>query len=98
MRVFYTEEPNIIARRYHVTVENITIPESLKGTIAFDAETTTELKTKIIAHYGFNLPATIELQLWSAPHGSSGTRLDLESVIPESYNNVWIRAAEVHPN
>lgn len=94
MRVFYTEEPNVITRRYFVTVENVVLPEHLKGTKAFEAETTVELKTKIATYYGFSLPTTMELQLWAGPHGSSNNhRVDLEAIIPESHDNIWVKVA-----
>lgn len=96
MRVFYTEEPNIITRRYFVTIENINIADHLKGVKAFDAETVADLKSKIIAHYGFTLSDTIELQLWSGPYGSSTIRLDSGTTIPEAYDSIWVRAAFVN--
>lgn len=96
MRVFYTEEPNIIARRYFITIENITIPEHLKGVKAFDAETVADLKSKIIAYYGFVHSDTIEIQFWSGPHGTTTIRLDLEEAIPEVYDSIWVRAAFVN--
>jgi hypothetical protein len=98
MRVFYTEEPNIVTRRYFINIENIVIPDHLKGTKAFDAETTAELKSKIIAYYGFTPNDTIEIQMWSGPHGSSGIRLDLDTTIPEAYDTIWIRAAFTSTN
>ena len=93
MRVFYTEEPNIVTRRYFITIENMITPEHLKGTKAFDAETAAELKSKICTYYGFVLPDTIELQLWSGPHGASAIRLDSSVTIPEEYDSIWVRAA-----
>jgi hypothetical protein len=99
MRVFYTEEPNIITRRYFITVENVALPERLKSTKAFEAETTAELKTKIAAYYGFSLPSTMELQLWAGPHGSSNNlRVDLDTIIPESHDSIWVKVANTTNN
>ena len=92
MRVFYIEEKEDKSVRYYVTIENIEIPDSLKGTKAFEANSVRDLKNKIIAFYGFKLPETIELQLWSGPLGTKCIQICENDKFP-SHNNLWIRAA-----
>lgn len=93
MRVFYTEENEDKSKQYFIIIENIEIPDNLKGTKAFDANTIIELKSKIIKYYDFKLPPTIELQLWSGPLGTSSIRLANDRHILSLYNTIWVRAA-----
>jgi hypothetical protein len=97
MRVFYTEEADDKPVQYFVTIENITIPDNLKGTKAFEADSIAELKNKIIAYYGFTLPDTIELQLWSGPTGASGIQINDNKVLL-AHNTIWVRAAATSTN
>ena len=92
MRVFYTEETEELEhnlKQYFITIENIDIPNHLKGTKAFDAKSVIELKSKIIDHYKFILPKSIELQLWSGPTGTICKIID--DNMPEICH-VWVRA------
>lgn len=98
MRVFYMDEDEDEfennSRQYLITIENIDIPEHLKGTKVFDAKTIIELKTMIIKYYGFNLPDTIKLQLWSGPTGTNCICLDNYSDISK-INNIWVKAINI---
>lgn len=90
MRVFYVDEDDIQAkRRYYVKVDNIDVPESLKGYKAIEADTTEELKKEIMKYYKFK--EGISVQLWTSA-GHSGKRLDEMKVIPREYEFVWVRA------
>ncbi len=92
MRVFYTDESeDDKIKQYFINIENINIPDNLKGTKAFDSKTIVELKDKIIKYYGFNLPNTIELQLWSGPTGTTSTRVDTNENTSE-VSNIWVKA------
>lgn len=77
--------------KFYVNVENILIPNSLKGTVILEASSITDLKNKIIEHYGFEHFANI--QLWSHRLGAlNRIRLDTLSEIPYECENVWVRA------
>lgn len=94
MRVFYTEENEDKSKQYFIIIENIEIPDNLKGTKSFDANTIIELKSKVVAYYNFKLPATVELQLWSGPIGTTSIRLDRDiNNLSSAYNTLWVRAA-----
>lgn len=90
MRVFYIDEDDKQSKpRYYVKVDNIDVPDPLKGFKAFDAETTKELKEEIMKYYKFN--KDIRIQLWTSS-GYSGKRLDELPSIPKEYEFLWLRA------
>jgi hypothetical protein len=97
MRVFYTEETDDTPMQYYVNIENINIPDRLKGAKAFEVNSVIDLKNKIIAHYGFKLPDTIELQLWSGPLGTSCIQIGDKDKLPD-HKNLWVRAAAASAN
>jgi hypothetical protein len=91
MRVFYVDEDYPVIQ-YLVRIDNITVPQSLQGTITIDATNTEELIKKIMDYYGFKTELRDNIQLWSAPLGvSNRTRLDTLSVIPKKYIDIWVR-------
>ena len=89
MRVFYIDEDEIkqSKRRYYVKVDNISVPEELKGFKAIEAGSTSELKAEIMKYYSFK--DSMGIQLWSNS-GYSGKRLDEMESIPLEYEFVWI--------
>ncbi len=90
MRVFYIDEDEMkqSKRNYYVKVDNIDVPDELKGFKAMEASTTKELKMEIMKYYNFR--DVINIQLWSNA-GLSGKRLDEMESIPLEYEFVWIR-------
>ncbi len=90
MRVFYIDEEEIkqSKRRYYVKVDNIDVPEELKGFKAIEASTVKDLKEEIMKYYNFK--DIFNIQLWSNA-GFSGKRLDEMETIPLEYEFVWIR-------
>ena len=92
MRAFYIDDYEVLEREYFVIIENINIPNSMKGTKIISANNPTDLKDKIIKIYGFNELFKKDIQLWSKPVGSTErTRLDILDTIPTNYDTVYIR-------
>lgn len=81
MRVFYIdeEEPK---NNYYVKVENVNLPESLKGYKAFEVTTTEELLLQIKQLYGFKMNDNMVIELWSGQRHIS-ERLDTRDTIPK---------------
>jgi hypothetical protein len=91
MRVFYIDEDELkqSKRCFYVKVDNINVPEELKGYKALEASTTEELKAEIINYYKFKKPITI--QLWTN-RNCSGKRIDQLDTIPLEYEFVYVYA------
>lgn len=84
MRVFYEDYES--TTRYYVKIENVNLPQELRGYKAFDAVNTSDLITQIIDHYGFYNRGTFSIQLWS-----DGVRLDTLEKIPKENEFLWAR-------
>ena len=80
MRVFYIDEEES-KNNYYVKVENVNLPENLKGYKAFEVVTTEELLLKIKQLYGFKMSENMEIELWSGQR-HIGERLDKWPMIP----------------
>lgn len=94
MRAFYIGDDNIevLEREYFVIIENINIPNSIKGTKIISASNSVDLKNKIIKTYKFNEDFKNEIQLWSKPIGSlERIRLDTVDEIPVNHDTVYVR-------
>ncbi len=92
MRVFYEEEETdskTVKRRYYVKVDNVNIPDNLKGYKALEASTTEELKEQIMEYYGFNKNENLSIELWSNQN-RQGKRLDQLKEIEEN-EFIWVR-------
>jgi hypothetical protein len=90
MRVFYIDEEELkqSKRRYYVKVDNVDVPEELKGYKAIEAASVEELKSEIMKYYMFK--EHFNIQLWTAA-GYSGKRLDQMDKIPLEYEFLWVR-------
>jgi hypothetical protein len=90
MRVFYIDEEELkqSRRRYYVKIDNVDVPENLKGYKAFEASTVEELKGEILRYYKFKKNTSI--QLWTAA-GFTGKRLDEMEIIPLEHEFMWVR-------
>jgi L-lysine 2,3-aminomutase len=88
MRVFYEEEEP--KRRYYVKIDNINVPEELKGYKAIEATTVEELINQVKEYYKFKLNPDFVVQLWSN-NNHTGIRLDTLKSIPEGIEFIWVR-------
>ena len=79
MRVFYIDEES--KRNYYVKVENVNLPESMKGYISIAAIDVEDLIEKVKQNYGIK-SKNIGIELWSGQRHIS-MRLDVMSEIPK---------------
>jgi hypothetical protein len=93
MRVFYVDEDvHQPPRQYYVKIDNITVPDELKGFKIIKASTAAELKDRIYEVYNFNENAKKYIQLWSGPIGiTNRVRLDTLITIPPTYEEIYVR-------
>ncbi len=92
MRVFYEEFDEISKplRRYYIKVDNVSVPDELRGYKAIEASSIEELKKNIYNYYKFNNITLNNIELWSN-QGYSGTRLDTMKEIPKEIDCLWVR-------
>ena len=90
MRVFYTDMVNMVNRAYYVKMDNMNIPDSLKGYKMLEASTSQELLKKVIEYYMLGDLSNIRVQLWSNQM-YGGVRLDTMDEIPKKYEFMWVR-------
>ena len=92
MRVFYEEEEEISKknRRYYVKIDNVNVPDELKGYKAIESISVDELKNKIIEYYKFYKFNKDNIELWTNQN-RSGIRLDVMKDIPEDIECMWVR-------
>lgn len=90
MRVFYVDEEDISKRRYYVKIDNVSVPDNLKGYKAIEAESINELKEMIIREYGFDKHNNFAIELWSGQN-HMGKRLDILEKIPTEIEFIWVR-------
>ncbi len=91
MRVFYEEdEISKKNRRYYVKIDNVNVPDELKGYKAIEAVSVDELKNKIIEYYKFYKLKGDNIELWTNQN-RSGIRLDIMEDISEDIECMWIR-------
>jgi hypothetical protein len=79
MRVFYIDEES--KRNYYVKVENVNLPESMKGYISIAAIDVEDLIEKVKLNYGIK-SNNIGIELWSGQRYIS-MRLDIMDEIPK---------------
>ena len=92
MRVFYIdEEEEKSKRQYYVKIDNVSVPEELKGFKAIKAATTDELIERVKDYYEFNKNLDINIQLWSNAN-FTGKRLEILDKIPVENEFIWVRA------
>jgi hypothetical protein len=88
MRVFYDDTE---LRTYYVKLDNVDIPENLKGFKSIDASTTEELVKKIKTV--FKLRQNLNISLWSNSN-YIGRRLDTLEEIPKENEFIYTRVLE----
>jgi hypothetical protein len=81
MRVFYIDEEES-KNNYYIKVENVNLPEGLRGYKLFKVLTTEELIEQMKEFYGFGLKSNARIELWSGQRHIS-ERLDILSRIPK---------------
>ncbi len=54
MRAFYVDEEDQSKRRYYVKIDNVDVPEDLKGYKAIEADSVEELKKLVMVQYDLN--------------------------------------------
>ncbi len=86
MRAFYIDEDEPF-QRYYVKLENMIVPDSLKGYTAIDARNTADLLEQIRAIYGIK---TAQIELWTG-QSRQGQRLDTLTIIPKEHEFIWVR-------
>jgi hypothetical protein len=92
MRVFYIdEEEEKSKRQYYVKVDNVNVPERLKGFKAIRATSIQELIERVKEYYEFNKNQDVCIQLWSNAN-YTGKRLDILDKIPDENEFIWVRA------
>lgn len=93
MRVFYEEENDMTEDRYYVKIENVNVPEYLKGYKAIEASSIKDLKKKIFELYDFdriNTSNNLIIELWSGQNNNS-KRLDTLDKIPKGIEFISVR-------
>ena len=90
MRVFYIDEDEVKPRNYYVRIDNMTVPDELKGYKSMEASSPQELLEKVKEYYGFNTKPKASIQLWSSKM-YGGVRLDTMAQIPKEYEFIWVR-------
>jgi hypothetical protein len=90
MRVFYIDEEDQSKRRYYVKMDNVNVPEDLKGYKAIEAVSVEELKKLVMAQYDLNKNKNVSIELWSGQN-YMGQRLDVLDEIPKEIEFIWVR-------
>lgn len=82
MRVFYEEEEEDIStpmRRFYIKIDNVNVPDTLRGYKLFIAKNNQDLLSKIIEFYNIHRNPSASVELWSG----MGTKLDITKEIPK---------------
>jgi len=94
MRVFYIDENKnehvLTKRTYYVKMDNVIVPDILKGYKKMEASTPQDLLEIVKMYYGLNNCSNICVQLWSS-RIYNGVRLDTMNEIPNMYEFIWVR-------
>ncbi len=90
MRVFYVDEEDQSKRRYYVKIDNVNVPDDLKGYKAIEAESVEELKKLVMVQYDLNKNKNVSIELWSGQN-HMGKRLDVLDEIPKEIEFIWVR-------
>jgi hypothetical protein len=89
MRVFYEDITTL--RTYYVKLDNVDVPDDLKGFKSIDATSTEELIEKI--KKVFRLRQGLTISLWSNSN-YIGKRLDTVETIPKENEFIYARVLE----
>jgi hypothetical protein len=90
MRVFYVDEEDQSKRRYYVKIDNVNVPEELKGYKVIEAGSVEELKKLVMVQYDLNKNKNVSIELWSGQN-YMGQRLDILDKIPKEMEFIWVR-------
>lgn len=94
MEVFYIDEDenkdDVPKCTYYVKMDNMNVPDNLKGYKWIEASSTEDLLERVKKYYGLENHSNIRVQLWSAQM-YGGTRLDILDKIPKQYEFIWVR-------
>jgi hypothetical protein len=91
MRIFYIDEDEENSKRqYYVKIDNINVPDELRGFKAIKAGSIKELMERVMEYYKFSKRSDIEIQLWSNA-SYVGKRLDTLDEIPMENEFIWVR-------
>lgn len=90
MRVFYVDEEDVSKRRYYVKIDNVNVPDELKGYKAIEAGSVDELKELIMVQYDLNKNKNMSIELWSGQN-HMGQRLDKLKEISKEIEFIWVR-------
>ncbi len=89
MRVFYVEENEL--RPYYVKLDNVDVPDSLKGFKRLYATSSSDLIKEIKTL--FKLKKDLTINLWSNSN-YTGRRLDILEEIPKEDEFIYARVVE----
>lgn len=97
MRVFYTDEieSNLI-RNYYVKIDNVNVPEDLKGYKNIQAANTEDLIEKIKVKYRLKDRSDLSIQLWSQQN-NSGKKFELNEDIPKDIEFLSVKVISNKP-
>lgn len=91
MRVFYdNNESTNLNRNYYVKIDNVAVPDELKGFKLITAFTIEELILKVGKYYGLDKNPDVLIELWSNSN-FTGKRLDILKEIPLENEFMWVR-------
>jgi hypothetical protein len=90
MRVFYVDEADQSKRRYYVKIDNVDVPDNLKGYKVIEAGSVEELKKLVMVQYDLNKNKNVSIELWSGQN-RMGKRLDALDEIPKEMEFIWVR-------
>ena len=91
MRVFYVDDiDDVEKRRYYVKMDNMNVPDELKGYKMMKASSPHDLLENVKTYYRLEKCLNINVQLWSS-RMYGGTRLDTMNVIPKENEFIWVR-------
>ena len=89
MRVFYVDD-DVAKRTYYVKMDNMNVPDELKGYKMMEASSPHNLLESVKRYYGLENHSNIKVQLWSNQM-YGGIRLDIMDEIPKKNEFMWVR-------
>jgi hypothetical protein len=105
MKVFYIDEDEVEVdadaeddmpkRAYYVKMDNMNVPDNLKGYKWMEASSPKDLLKSVKMYYGLENYPNLRVQLWSAQM-YGGTRLDIMDEIPKQYEFLWVRVLVIN--
>jgi hypothetical protein len=97
MRVFYIDESESkLIRNYYVKIDNVNVPEELKGYKCIEAISKDDLVNQVKKIYKLTDKSNIVVQLWGQ-HNYVGERLDIREEIPKDIEFMYVRVVPNKP-